>query len=1004
MLVSNSPFALAKACNESVFPKAYNHASIKKCVSQSLLRKNYLNNSMLLASNQLDSEQSYPNISDYQSENEDNPSNENLEDIEKASLSKEDIKLINKYKDILANKAYNLIEKEDEGEKTSKSEDQGEDKKLKIIKAKDENEYTNLVAKKNEQDKVYQDLVLEARGDKRIDEINLYANEKLEVVKNLFTEEEINRIQDILNRLEIYLEENEKEDNIEEIQSLLEELRRIKGSYSLEDESLTIKDESFDEDEKLRHLTLINKNPENKKIRLLIKIKKDDGENETPLLRLAVKNTSEEDNFALYLQKDKPEARSLEAIAYKDDVPAKDTKKENVARSSFLRSARVLKSHSSHHVYYKDIKVIKSWKGGNEAHDPIQVKLFKNYTVRIRYRNRRGYRKERDIEIKNLFKGSIEISESSDWKGRFKDIPDEDSQKSIIKKDYRKHKSYLIEDAGSAFPIDIPDDFEIEGIHNFTYSISEVKVPGYTSTIEKSTDNHHEYESDIYYITNTKEDDEPEVPEEPEEDDTLKPKITVHEQIDYIGDNVKNQDTDIQEDKKYKNQLEDIYRLYLDVEGTGVKKQEAVDLLFVLDGSSSMKKEDMSWNREAMSRKDAMIGMINNTDLVENFLKQNDQNRVAFLYFEGYTRNRKTKRKEGYTYHKDAHMIKGWSHSFDRDINFNFEAEHMGTNYQAGLMMAEELLRKSEEQKGRRQVMIFISDGVPTYWIDSDGNRRGDGHNSSTTVRDSKIYTKEFLDGFYRRHPNLITHAVGVSEDIDEENRLESKSPEVLKYMADKGKGSYIGVKSNTGELVSKLKYAIEAAVTEVRIEDTLSDRVELLADKADFKVVKVNKDTGEETILWENGHETWQNGYGSNKHINSLVYDEFNKKVVLTFNPNYKLEENTKYVLSYNIKTNQKAKDDFLKNGYDAKGDRDTDYKGNKTSSGKAGFYANKTSVVYYKGGEKSFPHPVVQVKAPPSRELPTTGGEGTKIIKAVGGIVFLGAGFALIRKKRNA
>lgn len=1002
MLVSNSPFALAKSCNESVFPKAYNHASIKKCVSQSLLRKNYLNNNLLLASNQLDSNQSDPNIYNGESENEDNPSNENLEDTEKASLSKEDLKLIDKYKAILANKAYNLIEKEDDEEKTSESEEQGEDKKLKIIKAKDENEYTNLVAKKNEKYKGYQDLVLEARDDKRIDEINLYANEKLEVVKNLFTEEEINRIQDILNRLEVYLGENEKEDNIEEIQSLLEELRRIKGSYSLEDESLTIKDESFDEDEKLRHLTLTNKNPENKKIRLLIKIKKDDEENEAPLLRLAVKNTSEEDNFALFCKKDKPEARSLEAIAYKDDVPAKDTKKENVARSSFLRSARVAKSHSSHHddYYYKDIEVIKSWEDGNENHNPIKVKLFKNYTVRIKYRNRRGDKEKRNIEIKNLYTDYIELSEYSDWKGRFKDIPDEDSQERIIEKEYRKHKSYLRDDAGEAFPQDIRDDFEIEGIRNFTYSISEVKVPGYTSTIEKSTDNHHEYDSDIYYITNTKEDDEPEepvVPEEPEEDDTLKPKITVHEQIDYLGDNVKNQDTDIQGDEKYKNQLEDIYRLYLDVEGTRVKKQEAVDLLFVLDGSSSMGTEDMSWNGEAISRKDAMIGMINNTDLVENFLKQNDQNRVAFLYFEGYTRNKNTKRKDGYTYHEDAQIIKDWSHSFDRDIDFNFEPEHRGTNYQAALMMAEELLKKSEEQKGRRQVMIFISDGVPTFWIDSDGNRRGDGHNSSTTVKDSKIYTKKFLDGFYSRHPNLITHAVGVSEDIYEESRLESKSPEVLKYMANKGKGSYIGVKSNTGELVSKLKYAIEAAVTEVRIEEKLSDRVDLLSDKADFKVVKVNKDTGEETTLWENGR-------GDKQEIKSLTYDARDRKLVLTFNPNYKLEDNTNYLISYNIKTNQKAQEDYQKNGYDAKGDRDTDYKGNKTSSGKAGFYANKTSVVYYKGGEKSFPHPVVQVKAPPSRELPTTGGKGTKIIKAVGGIVFLGAGFALIRKKRNA
>lgn len=122
-----------------------------------------------------------------------------------------------------------------------------------------------------------------------------------------------------------------------------------------------------------------------------------------------------------------------------------------------------------------------------------------------------------------------------------------------------------------------------------------------------------------------------------------------------------------------------------------------------------------------------------------------------------------------------------------------------------------------------------------------------------------------------------------------------------------------------------------------------------------------------------------------------------------MTFNPNYKLEKNIKYVLSYNIKTNQKAKDDYLKNGYDAKGDKDTDYDGNNTSSKKEGFYANKIAEAYYNGGKKAYPHPVVQVKNLPSYELPTTGGTGTKFIKVIGAVVFVVAAFGLIRKRRN-
>lgn len=677
----------------------------------------------------------------------------------------------------------------------------------------------------------------------------------------------------------------------------------------------------------------------------------------------------------------------------------RDPEWEYVPRTNFVWTSMSTQSFANYYVNYKDIEVIKSWIDGDEEHDPIKVNLFKNYKVRIKFYNNWYQQETRDIEIKNLLTDSIEISSTNNWKSGFYRIPDEESQTKLIKRNYRKDKRQLLKDARNNHIYDIPNDFEIEDVTEFKYAISEVKVPGYTTNIEKSTDINPEndFNKDIYNITNTK---DGYVPGKP---DPLKPKVKINKQIDYLGDGVKNKDTNVQREQKYKNQLEDIYRLYLDIEGERLKKQEPVDLLFVLDGSSSMRKEDMSWNGVQKSRKDAMIQMINETNLVQNFLSQNSENRVAFLYFDGNAKNKKTRKKKGYSYQNDAHIIKGWSHSFNRDIDFAFNPRDMGTNYQAGLMRAEDLLKESEKYKNKKQVMIFMSDGVPTFWIDEQGNRREDGRLYANTVYNSKVNTIKFLNKFFARHPNLIAHAVGVSKDITEDNPSEEQSPEVLKYMADKGNGTYIGVESNTNELENKLKYVIEAAITKVRIEDTLSERVELLADKADYKVVKINKDTGEETTLWENGHETFQNGFGSNKHINSLVYDEFNKKVILTFNPNYKLEENIKYVLSYNIKTNQKAKDDYLKNGYDAKGDKDTDYDGNNTSSQKEGFYANKIAEAYYNGGKKAYPHPVVQVKNLPSYELPTTGGTGTKFIKVIGAVVFVLSAFGLIRKRRN-
>lgn len=280
--------------------------------------------------------------------------------------------------------------------------------------------------------------------------------------------------------------------------------------------------------------------------------------------------------------------------------------------------------------------------------------------------------------------------------------------------------------------------------------------------IEKSIDVNPETEinRDIYHITNTRRAYIPDAPK------SLKAKVKVNKQIDYLGDKVKNPDTDIQNDHGYKEEIEDIYRLYLDVEGERLKKQEPIDLLFVLDGSSSMLKKDMQGTGgRAISRRVAVLQMLNETDLVRNFLDQNPENRVAFLCFGGKFVGEKTKKRDGYNYKKDAYSIKKWSHRFN-NISFNIQLG-MGTNYQAGLMLAEDLINESKKA-GRRQAMIFISDGVPTFYINNEGDRIGGGSLLPQNVKNSKKGTIKYLDGFFQRHPNLTTHAVGVSKDINQ--------------------------------------------------------------------------------------------------------------------------------------------------------------------------------------------------------------------------------------------
>lgn len=476
--------------------------------------------------------------------------------------------------------------------------------------------------------------------------------------------------------------------------------------------------------------------------------------------------------------------------------------------------------------------------------------------------------------------------------------------------------------------------------------------------------------------------------------DKAKLDVKVDKMIDYLGDGNINPDTNIQNDKKRKNDLKDIYRLYLKIKAEQLKKPEPIDLLFVLDASSSMNAEDMLipnryypgyYNR--VSRKDAVEHMLNNTDLIPTFLKRNSENRVAFLYFndnEIPEFERFATRRMGYRYWHDAQLISRWSHR-QSYISMGNIPPGMGTNYTAGLMRAEDLLRESEKS-GRKQVMIFISDGVPTFYIDEDGNRQGNrSFEDIKNVRECMNGTLKFLEGFYQRHPNLITHAVGVSKDINASNPGSSQSPDVLKAMAkSSNKGKFLGVEKDTSELVELLKELMEGSVKEVEIEDILSDKVDFLKDRPDIKVIKKNTKTGEETVLFENNRFTYANGNYS--IIQSIDYDDSdikNKKVKLIFNPDYKLEEHTEYIMSYNVKTNANALKSYKENGYDYKGDKNTDYGNNESSSDKAGFRSNKNASVKYDKGRKYFPHPVVQVK---DYELPETGGSGSSSFKIIG------------------
>lgn len=441
------------------------------------------------------------------------------------------------------------------------------------------------------------------------------------------------------------------------------------------------------------------------------------------------------------------------------------------------------------------------------------------------------------------------------------------------------------------------------------------------------------------------------------------PNLQKQKTIDYLGDKVKNPDTNIQEIKS-PEEIADSYRIYLDVSSETQAEKNGIDLVVVVDRSGSMKRSDMTiGNMRNQPRYKAIDYFLNGSNgFISKFLNQNPKNNISVVDFGGIPRGNGI---------NDASLLQNWTNNV-LYIPIK-EPGNEGTNYDAGFKIAEEQFSKKTNSENSK-VMLFLSDGVPTYYIDSNGRRQGDGriYNTNRPNDNENIVRRQMLDynipNFYENNSDIRTIAVGVSKDINSTNVGSSMSPDVLRKMADLSGGVFLGIEENIDELTSKLANEVLYAVSKVKITDTLSKHVKL-DSKADFKVT-VRDTSGNIKTLWKEGKQTPENENG--KYIQSLEVKKVNgeENVVLTFNPDYKLDKNLKFSLSYNVTVPKETFKEYQEKGYPHMGDLNTDYVENKTSSGRGGFYSNSKAHVDFAFGpeEKTYKefyaHPVVQVE----------------------------------------
>lgn len=373
---------------------------------------------------------------------------------------------------------------------------------------------------------------------------------------------------------------------------------------------------------------------------------------------------------------------------------------------------------------------------------------------------------------------------------------------------------------------------------------------------------------------------------------------------------------------------EDSYTLTLDVTGKydSTLNKPKIDVVLIVDTSGSMnepmgEKSRLKALQDVVTEKGGLSDSIFNNDQIDARMTV-----VTYYGLEDY-----------YWYNSpwdDATWVNGaWATTkseVDQIVNgIRVNEEKSGTNCQAGLRTAKEALAKADSSA--RKIVIFLSDGLPTYRYDNDGYTIGNGKTDSKNYNANAAYNEaaamKGLDQFY---------TIGFSDSADSTflstlaTKVNTTSTKKYYSAADADKLAE-AFKQITGNLT-------EYTCTNVVLTDTLSDYAELENAAHLNPTIKATASDGSEVDL-------------SSVDI-QVTYNEGTRTVTATFPTDYKLQKDVTYAVSFNVKPTAKAYDEYAANedSYGGVvGSMNSDAWDNDTSSGKAGFYTNDSATLTY-------------------------------------------------------
>lgn len=406
------------------------------------------------------------------------------------------------------------------------------------------------------------------------------------------------------------------------------------------------------------------------------------------------------------------------------------------------------------------------------------------------------------------------------------------------------------------------------------------------------------------------------------------------------GDNAVSIEKQINHEKYATLRDDGTYDLTLTVAGKkGTETNKAkLDVIYILDKSGSMK-EDFGGTSKRIAASNAITALTKS-------LKQNANidARFSMVTFSGNKTTGMWGQGDTKTW-DDAEVAVSWTTDAGTIERGSKPTSNGGTNYQAGIRTAKELL--TSKRAGAMTAVIFISDGDPTFYYNPDGYTRGDGNNDGNGGADN---LKVCLDAAKNEIANLgvnYFYTVGVGKANDYVNLSDLCSASGVS-----GAKNFDG--TNTDEL-TKAFSTIESDIltflcSNVSIQDVLSENVEIVKDKdgvfKSLKIVVTGKDG--KTIVEGDNKVTFQDG--TQNVTLKAGYNSKTKTITLDFPAEYQLNAEYTYKVIANIDATEKAYENYRKNLTDNKDENEKGYKdaadaGTGTHAGEKGMYTNENS-----------------------------------------------------------